>query len=304
MVGDEAGDFTEILDLRDGRVAVVMGDAPGFGPEAARLAEKLRSSFRLALRTTDDPVEVVARVDDDLANDDQVTIASAVCAIVDPASRGVALANAGHLPPVVVTSDGAELVGGRPDPLLGIPRGRRTLHKTAIPADSALVIYTDGLIERRGVPLNVSIRQLVEVCEQLPPSGVIAQRVADQSMERFGVPTDDASVVAVRLVPDAPRVADAVALDVYVDHADLRTPALLAVIDQLAARVSVGVTVTVDVFDIAAATTRTEEAGVLAAPTIVRTTPGPPIRVVGWFSTVDDLAAALQLALHPTGRMR
>jgi hypothetical protein len=298
MVGDEAGDFTEILDLKDGRVAIVMGDAPGFGPEAARLAERLRSSFRLALRATDDPVEVVARVDDDLADDDEVTIASAVCAVVDPAAREVTLANAGHLPPVVVTSDGAELIGGHPDPLLGIPRGRRALRAAAIPDDSALVIYTDGLIERRGVPLDESLRQLVEVCEQLAPTGSVAQRVADRSMERFGTPTDDASVVAVRLVPEAVRFADAVVLHVYVDPADLRTAALLAVVDDLADRLRGGSSVDVQVFDITAPSARTEEAGVVAAPTIARAAPGPVLRVVGWFRTTDDLAAALQLPLH------
>ena len=297
MIGDEAGDFHDVVDLKDGRVAVVMGDAPGVGPEAVQLAERLRSSFRLALRTTDDPVEVVARVDDELIGDDEVTIASAVCAIVDPGNRSVVLANAGHLPPVVVTTSGADLVEGHPDPLLGLPRGRRALRTATMPEDSALVIYTDGLIERRGVSLDESLRQLVELCEALAPSGAVAERVADRSTERFGVPTDDASVVAVRLLPESVRIEQAIVLHVYVDRSDLRTTNLLAVADQLGGRLGDGLTVDVQVFDISEPTTRTEEAGVLAAPTIVRTAPGPALRVVGWFNAVDELATALQLPL-------
>lgn len=205
MDGDVAGDFHDVIDLRDGRAALVVGDAPGFGTHAAAIADELRAETRRAFRDTDDPVEVLERLDGRLAQRADLTIATAVCAVVDTNEGTVRIANAGH-PPVVVAGDtGAVMLNGEADPLLGIPAARRLVTRP-LPRNGAMHLYTDGLVERRGTPLDESLRELVRLCEGL--DGSSAAELARRTTERFGTPVDDATVLSVSWAADgAPSAA-------------------------------------------------------------------------------------------------
>lgn len=105
MTGDVAGDFHDVLDLRDGRVAVVVGDAMGFGPEAAAIAEVLRSRARDAVRRTVDPAAVLTELDQALVGEGEEKIATAACVVIDPTGGVARMSNAGHPPALFV--DGA-----------------------------------------------------------------------------------------------------------------------------------------------------------------------------------------------------
>src|SRR5581483_8359763 len=115
MEGDTAGDFHEMVDLRDGRVALVVGDAPGFGPEAAALAEDLRAALRRRFGHTSDPGAVLSELDATLSNRSDDLIATAACAVVDPEASTVDIVNARHLPPVVAVTSGIALLDGWAD---------------------------------------------------------------------------------------------------------------------------------------------------------------------------------------------
>ncbi len=298
MAGDEAGDFHEVIDLRDGRVVIVVGDAPGYGPPAAAIAEEVRGELRRGFHVTDEVTEVFARVDARLHAAGDELIATAACAVVDPGAGLVQVVNAGHLPLVLSRSERVELVDEGPDPPLGVG-GDRRVDIRPLPPDAALLLYTDGLIERRGAPLDEAIRTLVSLA-----SGGRASELARRATVVFGPPTDDATVVSARLVPEpeAGGEAEGVTLRVYLDPRDLRSGGLLHAVDELVRRAQGHVDLRVDVLDVTSPFTDIEAAGVLAVPTVVRADSRPPVRVIGWFQSADDLAAALQLPLPKENR--
>jgi hypothetical protein len=309
MEGDLAGDFHEVIDLKDGRVAVVVGDAPGFGATAAALADDLRSQLREAFRVTDDAREVLHRLDESLCRTNDELLATVACAVIDPAFRGVHLANAGHLPPVFVNDSRAELLDGGGDPPLGIGADRR-LVSHHLPGDGALFFYTDGLVERRGASLADALPTLLQLCQGLSGAEAWASELARRAAESFGDPADDATAVSVRLVDtDAlrPEVTtngpagelrrERVVLHLYVDPRDLRSSQNEAVVRDLAYRLEDHLEVQVKTIDITAPGSDTETHAVLATPTVVRVSPEPSVRVIGGLRSVRQLARDLQLPL-------
>ena len=304
MTGDEAGDFHEVIDLKDGRVAIVVGDAPGYGPSAAAIAEEVRSELRRGFRATDDVTEVFARVDARLQAGGEELMTTAACAVVDPDAGLVQVTNAGHLPVVLSAREGIELVDGGPDPPLGIG-GPRRVEQRPLPRDAALFLYTDGLIERRGAPLDEAIQALVSICEGLPTSAGRTSEFARRATVLFGPPSDDVTVVSARLVQDPGTVAqegERIVLRVYLDPRDLRSRRLEHTVDDLVRRLRGHIDVDVEVLDVTSPSTDIEAAGVLAAPTIVRAGSRPPVRVIGWFHSALELADALQLPLPEENR--
>jgi hypothetical protein len=300
MEGDVAGDFFDVLDLGDGRAAVVIGDAPGHGPAAADLADALRAEIRRAFRESDDPVEVFERIDRFLTSSPAVQIATAACLIVDAPARQLRLVNAGHLPAVIVGPQRAEMLDAPADPLLGI-RAQRRVQTLALPQGTAVMLYTDGLVERRGTPIDDSLAGLVELCSDLVGPYANAADLARRATERFGPPADDATVLWVRVAEgDVDR--QVVVLRLYVDRRDLRTRQTEAILAELVDRLVDHLDVQVDVVDVADPEVDTTVFGVIATPTVVRMSPEPVVRVIGGLGSVADLARDLHLPLPPEDR--
>ena len=122
-------------------------------------------------------------------------------------------ANAGHLPPLVINPDGsvAELAAWKGDLLLGVdPESRRQESVVTLDRDSTVLLFTDGLVERRDADLDaglVRLRQALVEVAHLP-----LQELLDEVLERLvdGRPEDDVALVAVRLHPqDRPRPPEA-----------------------------------------------------------------------------------------------
>jgi len=304
MEGDTAGDFHEVVDLRDGRVALVVGDAPGFGPAAAALAEDLRAALRRRFGHTSHPGAVLRELDVTLSNRGDDLIATAACAVVEPMARTVDVVNAGHLPPLVADTSGIALLDGWADPPLGIAADRRTQRFHLAP-DSALFLYTDGLIERRGTPLDAAIDGLLAASRGIGGARAWASEFARRATEVFGQPTDDATVVSLQLTTPAsggllptdgsPVERQPVTLRVFLDPGDVRSRQFEDVIAALVSTTQSVLDVSVRFVDVTGPSMESEEAGVLAAPTVVREDPGPPVRAIGWFWSAADLARALHL---------
>ena len=150
------------------------------------------------------PAEVLGALDSALARLRVDTMASAVVCQVRPAGApadGVRLrwSNAGHPPPLLVTSGGARFLAGRPELVLGVQPGRpRTDAEVLVPPGATIVLYTDGLVERRDQALDDGMDRLralaADLCA-LPP-----EALCDALLERLAAAAeDDVALLAVRV---------------------------------------------------------------------------------------------------------
>ena len=158
------GDWYDALALPGGRLALVMGDVAGRGVAAATTMGQLRSALRAyALELSDPPrpgrvLERLNRFQLLLGTDSMATV---VLLVLDPSAGTVRYASAGHPPPMVVGANGvAFLDGARSVPLGALddatfPEGEATLEPGA-----TVVLYTDGLVERRGQSLEEGFERL------------------------------------------------------------------------------------------------------------------------------------------------
>lgn len=305
MVGDVAGDFHDVIDLRDGRVVIVIGDVAGVGPEAAEEADELQSELHRLFRHDDSPAHVLTRLDERLHRTNDSLYATMACAVVDPVSRSVEVASAGHPPILFANGVEAHLLVGSVGPPLGIPGGRAaTTYPLA--GDAALFLYTDGLVERRTASLETSLDQLVRAGRGLHGAIASASELARRTTSRMGQPSDDATVVSVRMLTNGLRRVDdgnrmggrtRVVLRIYLNSRDLRSTRTEAVLKELALQTRDTLDFFMELVDISQPGVDTEMDGILAAPTIVRVQPEPVIRAVGSVQSVEQLAQALQLPL-------
>ncbi|HKY13777.1 MAG TPA: SpoIIE family protein phosphatase, partial [Microthrixaceae bacterium] len=203
------GDWYDTIRLSDGRVAAATGDAVGRGIRAAAVMGQLQSALAAAALRVGRPHEAVEILDEFSTTVPDAMSATVALAIVDAASQSIDLCRAGHLPPIVVGPDGSiELVeegGGRPLSI-GSPVPRRSVRRH-FPPGSLLLLYTDGLVERRGEPIDVGLDRLIEAVSHswsLPVETFI-ERVLDDLMTG-SARTDDVALVALRPVGAAPRL--------------------------------------------------------------------------------------------------
>jgi sigma-B regulation protein RsbU (phosphoserine phosphatase) len=203
-----SGDFYAWLELPDGRIGFGLGDVSGKGMNAALLMAQTLSAYRCLARTTASPGELLARVNDEVC--DTATRGMFVTMVVgelDPRTRRVRLANAGHEPPLLRRRDGSFETFPAEAPPVGIARdvlGGGPFPEVELELDGAsLYLYTDGLTEGRleGRPLGAEgVRELVAKHEALPPGerlDAIAGRVAGEA-ER-----DDITLLVVEPAPRA-----------------------------------------------------------------------------------------------------
>lgn len=142
------GDWYDVFALRDGRVALSIGDVFGHGLEAAGAMIRLRETLRALTGLVDqDPAEILQAADKALQSMHAGCIASAVFAIYDPVSRRLSLANAGHPPPVLVRNGHAEAIRSEGVPLGVAGRSTFATHECGLQFGDALVLYTDGIVE-------------------------------------------------------------------------------------------------------------------------------------------------------------
>jgi len=143
------GDFYDFLELEEGRVGVVVGDATGKGVPAALVMASARSMLRAVAQTSNSPGEVLRRVNDPLATDIPANMfVTCFYAILDPKSASLIYANAGHdLPYLRRTSGEAEELRARGMPLGLMPGMGYEEKETSLQAGEAALFYSDGIVE-------------------------------------------------------------------------------------------------------------------------------------------------------------
>ncbi len=202
------GDWYDAFDSASGATVVSVGDVAGHDLKAAAAMAQLRSLLRgLAVDSDDGPALLLTRLDKAIARLGLDTFATALVARIDasPAdgSRGVRRvhwSSAGHLPPLLRLPDGTvQILEDNSDLLLGLDPDTERLDRVAdLPDGSELLIYTDGLVERRGESLDVGLARLAEALAAAGDAGV--EEVSDRLLAAM-VPDaseDDVAILVLR----------------------------------------------------------------------------------------------------------
>ncbi|MFI9005719.1 SpoIIE family protein phosphatase [Actinosynnema sp. NPDC053489] len=153
------GDWYDTFALPDGRTAVVVGDCVGHGLEAATVMGQLRSACRALLLQELSPARTLTALDRFGATLPGAICTTLFCAVLDTATGELVYSSAGHPPGILVLPDGASrmLDQGRGLPLAVRPDRERPEATISVPARATLLLYTDGLVERRRRPITDGI---------------------------------------------------------------------------------------------------------------------------------------------------
>jgi hypothetical protein len=192
------GDWYDVVSLDDHRRAVVVGDCVGSGLEAATVMAQLRTAARTMLIEGHDPASTVAGVDLYAAQLDGALCTTMICAIFDRAAGSVTYCRAGHPPALLVRGDEVmwlDAPGGPPLAIGGAPR-RNVTHD--VEHGDVVVLFSDGLVERRGETIDDGLARLADACAQLRGGSV--QAIADGLIEDLlpAGATDDVVLVVKR----------------------------------------------------------------------------------------------------------
>ncbi len=206
------GDWYQVIPLDEHRTAVVVGDVVGQGATAAAVMGQLRSALAatlIDLGPAADPAEALRRLNRYAFTVPGARGSTAVCLVVDVEAARVRWASAGHLPPLVVRHDGETgFLLDAAGPLLGAfgpEPGAPPLYSsaaTACAAGDTVVLYTDGIVERRGEVIDAGMDRLAEVAGRSAgrdPAALVASLFAEEVPEGGG--HDDIAVVAARVLP-------------------------------------------------------------------------------------------------------
>jgi predicted ester cyclase len=142
------GDFYDFLDLADGRLGVVVGDATGKGVPAALMMASTRSTLRAVAQASESPSDALRRVNDPLATDIPSNMfVTCFYAILDPNSGTLSYANAGHDLPYLWHGGDCEELRARGMPLGLMPAMSYEEKEIVLDAGEAALFYSDGLVE-------------------------------------------------------------------------------------------------------------------------------------------------------------
>jgi len=174
--GVVGGDWYDVFFLPSGELSMVVGDVAGSGLPAAVVMGRMRSALRAYALETSDPAEVLARLDRKMQHFEPGALATVLYAVLDPSLRTARISAAGHLPPVLaVPGHSGELVAVHSDLLIGADAATpRQAVTVAIPPGGLLCMCTDGLIERRDVPLDEGLERLCKAVQAGPAEAACA----------------------------------------------------------------------------------------------------------------------------------
>ncbi|WP_028638087.1 SpoIIE family protein phosphatase [Nocardioides sp. URHA0032] len=196
---DAGGDFYDVVDLGGGRIAAFVGDVMGRGVQAASVMAQMRSAIRTLIALDPAPESVLTGLDlvfDRLDLEHLVTIAYA---LADPAAGTLELISAGHPAPLLLRPGGSiEVVTHAETMLLGAGGGARNVVTVPFDPGDVALLFTDGLVERRGEDTDAGMDRLVDACRRIdaPALDTWLEAVVDEVRD----PTrdDDVAALAVR----------------------------------------------------------------------------------------------------------
>lgn len=197
------GDWYDVVDLSSDHYTVAVGDVVGHGLKAAAVMGMLRSALSAAMRALERPGQALDVLDVYAASIDDALGTTAVKTIIDTRNQLVTYSSAGHLPPVLVHGDGRhEFLDQATEPPLGAfnLREPRRQASTGYDPGDLLVLYTDGLVERRGECLDLGLGRLADALTR--HRALPTEELADVLLDKLGVShggADDIALVVIRL---------------------------------------------------------------------------------------------------------
>jgi len=209
-VAEIGGDWYDVLRLPDGAVGLAVGDVMGHDLTAAAAMGQLRSVLRSYAWEGDPAATVLDRLDRLVQGLQMAQLATAVYARLERDGDGAAVlryANAGHLPPLLQQPDGTvRYLDGGHSVLLGVPMtGPRAEAAEPLEPGSTVLLYTDGLIERRTVSIDDGLDWLAAVVAGHDPAAgpralndLLLRAIADETL------ADDIALLAFRVSYDPP----------------------------------------------------------------------------------------------------
>jgi GAF domain-containing protein/anti-sigma regulatory factor (Ser/Thr protein kinase) len=202
------GDWFDAFPLPGGRVALVVGDVVGHGVGAAVIMAQLRTTLRAYAADGATPAEVVERMNLLMWQLGPRAMTTLAYVVIDPPRHTLELVNAGHPPPLAVAADGASFLDGTVNvPLAVAPAARYESSFHRYDDGTTLVLYTDGLVERRGETIDTGLERL----RLAAPVGGDAETTCTRIVSAL-VPEkrrDDVALIALRVPPPPAALAGA-----------------------------------------------------------------------------------------------
>ncbi|HEY2765750.1 MAG TPA: SpoIIE family protein phosphatase [Pseudonocardiaceae bacterium] len=177
------GDWYDAVPLDHGRLAVSVGDVVGHGPGAAAVMGQLRSVLKAALLDRGDAIAALAQLEHFVRTLPPARGSTACVVIFDPATGLLRHATAGHPPPLLIEPNGsAEFLSSAPSAPLGLPGPPASAGVASLPPGAAVLLYSDGVVERPGAPTEQSRQRLRTVCEEAVARGCSPTELVDAVM--------------------------------------------------------------------------------------------------------------------------
>ncbi|WP_031518145.1 ATP-binding SpoIIE family protein phosphatase [Streptomyces sp. NRRL F-5123] len=200
-LGRVGGDWFDTIKLPGSRLALVVGDVMGHGLNAAAMMGQFRTAVQTMAQLGLPPAQLLRNLDDLAQRLGEQYLATCLYAVYDPVESEVLIANAGHIPPVLVrAADGRsellELPTGAPLGVGGVPF--ETARFPVAPGDR-LVLCTDGLVEVRGQDIGAGLAALCESAAHPAASMDTACDTVIRALNRRGGRNDDVALLMARL---------------------------------------------------------------------------------------------------------
>jgi PAS domain S-box-containing protein len=204
------GDWYDVLPVGDHRIGVIVGDCVGRGLSAAAVMGQLRASARALLLTGAEPATLLEQLDSVAAFIPDAFCTTVFVAILDTLSETLIYSSAGHVPGVLAAPESRPqlLTDARSVPLAVQRDDPRPQAVAALGARSTLLLYTDGLVERRDEPIDAGIARVTKVLTQTIelPVDAVADAMLDKLAPAAGY-DDDVAIVLYRH-PDSTLVIE------------------------------------------------------------------------------------------------
>ncbi len=194
------GDFYEILRL-DGKLHIAIGDIGGHSLHAATIMAEVRHALRAYLLEGHGPAATLELLNQVMLGYHQDEIATACLVTLDLATGRGELASAGHMPPLLVRPDGRGVQLQPRGPLLGVDLPRPGPSAVELPAGHTLLLFTDGLVERRWTSIDDGLGALAETVAALgrtPHPDVLCDHITSSLDAGPGRQEDDIALIAIQ----------------------------------------------------------------------------------------------------------
>ncbi|OAH12975.1 SpoIIE family protein phosphatase [Streptomyces jeddahensis] len=201
------GDWYDVIALSDGGMGLAIGDVMGHDVDAATVMGRLRSALRGLALDREPPEVILAKLDAYLRSLDVDHFATCLYAEYEPRTHRLSYASSGHLPPLMVAGERTGFLDVRPGTPLGLAGDAPCHHELELRPTAGLLLYTDGLVENHGLPLDTGLAALRRACATLsPPALADPKSIIGRALQLLDVPgrvDDDTALLAASVTPIA-----------------------------------------------------------------------------------------------------